>query len=340
MSPPNVRGTGAVWLVAAMAGTCGGGCRERAGISPADAAVAPAVALVDSSAERTAPEGGDDAGTAPMAPCSSPGYGPGPELKSAAGQPSFVSHFNCLWPSHQRLEISVSLLQRAKRAQVEGLLQSLWKDLKATMGDGFPETVKLCVFAPDTSVLEGAALGCIRKGYEPEGEPGEEEADLRIDMPPEPAEWASWLGNSFGKRFVGAHRPRVTFDPSQSELTMVYPYVQEGTDAWAAHPSYVDVTLPFFALAWQFYPPRTTLSALTYEGVWKGKTLLRVHLRDLKAFLAMDPWGVRERLNEARLPIEIGAPRSSEQSAAIQKELEVALAKLPKGSVVQPPPAP
>jgi len=102
----------------------------------------------------------------------------------------------------------------------------------------------------------------------------------------------------------------------------------------------VDVALPFFAVAWEFYPPKTALSALTFQGVTNGKTLLRVHLRDLDAFLAMQPWAVRQRLGEAHVPYALGATRTDEQNALIRKELEAALAKLPQGSVVVEPSLP
>jgi hypothetical protein len=279
---------------------------------------------------------GADVGTASVAPCSSPGYGPGPELSADAGHPSFVVLFNCLWPSHQRMEISLALAVPAKRGEIERLLRGLWKNLQTSMGKDFPETVKLCVFAPHTTISD-TPLGCIRKGYEPEGEPGEEEADLRIDMRPEPADIADGVAKLLGKGFVGANRPRATFDAAKHELTVVYPYMDAGTDRWATKPSYVDVVIPLFVLAWDFYPPKSDLTALTFEGTWKGMSLLRVHLRGLDDFLAMRPWAVRQRLGEAHIPYALGAARTDEQNAAIRRELAAALASLPKGLVTIEP---
>jgi hypothetical protein len=329
-------------LVTAIAIGCLPACHRR-GHDPigdvADAASADVVQAHDPLGSPAPLDASEESATPPIAPCSGPGYGPGPELHAPTGQPSFVVLFDCLWPSHARMEISVSLRRRSKRAQVEGLLHSLWKGLEGSMGTGFPETVKLCVFAPGASVSD-TPLGCLRKGYEPEGEPGEEEADLRIDMPPEPEELAEWLGNAFSKGFTGTHRPRVTFNTPRRELAMVYPYLEGGTDRWAATPAYVDMALPFFAVAWQFYPPKTELSALDYQGVWKTKTLLRVRVADLQTFLAMDPWGVRQRLSEARISLQLDGQRTPEQSALVRRELEAALAKLPKGSVTLDPSLP
>jgi hypothetical protein len=335
-----------ITLVSVVIVGCTFACRERPDRPVADApdtssSVSPLDAPPSDAPETPAVDAnlGAEVGTASSAPCSSPGYGPGPELSADAGLPSFVVLFNCLWPSHQRMEMSVALSRPAKRAEVEALLRSLWKGLQGRMGKDFPETAKLCVFAPHTTISD-APLGCVREGYEPEGEPGEEGADLRIDMRPEPADVADGLAKAFGKRFVGTNRPRVTFDAARKELTMVYPYLDEGKDHWATKPSYVDATLPFFVFAWEFYPPKSDLSALTFVGTWKGKALLRVHLRDLDTFLAMKPWAVRQRLGEAHIPYGLGATRSEEQNAAVRKELEAALANLPAGSVVLEPSLP
>jgi hypothetical protein len=324
---------------------CKGRTEPPAPAAPAE--TAPSSSPLDTGPVEDAPSAlsdatsGTEAGDPAIAPCSGPGYGPGPELRADAGA-LFITLFNCLWPSHQRMEMSVALTRRAKRKDVEGLLHGLWKDLEARMGKDFPETAKLCVFAPGSGISD-TPLGCIRKGYEPEGEPGEEEADLRIDMRPEPAELAEELTHAFGKRFVGSHRPRATFDQARAEITMAYPYLDGGTDRWSAKPSYVDVVLPFFAVAWEFYPPKSEVSALTFVGASNGKTLLRVHLRDLKAFLAMDPWAVRQRLGEGHVPYSLGAlgaPRTPEQSATLRREFEAALAKLPAGSVALEPSLP
>jgi mono/diheme cytochrome c family protein len=271
-------------------------------------------------------------GVPSSAPCSSPGYGPGPEPRAEKGMPPFVTIFNCLWPSHARMETSVSLTRPAKRAEVAGLLRALWSGLKSKMGKDFPETAKVCVLARGATVAD-APLGCIKDGYEPEGEPGEEDADLRVDMPPEPVEVADALQAALGKRFKGTHRPRVAVEPSRSELTVLYPYVEEGADASGAQPSYVDVLLPFMIAAWDFYPPKSDASDLAFQGVWNDKTLLTARVPDVSTFLAMQPWAVRQRLEEAHIPLTPGARRSDEQNAVLRRELEGALARLPRGSV-------
>jgi hypothetical protein len=271
-------------------------------------------------------------GVPSSAPCSSPGYGPGPEPRAEKGSPPFAVVFNCLWPTHARMEMSVSLARPAKRAEVEGLLRSLWARLKSKMGKDFPETAKVCVLAKGATV-SNAPLGCIKDGYEPEGEPGEEEADLRVDMALEPVEVADALQVALGKGFKRTRRPRVVTEPARSDLTVLYPYVDEGAHVARAKPSYVDVALPFFVAAWEFYPPKTDVSALEFQGVWNEKTLLRVRVRDLATFLAMQPWAVRQRLDEAHIPLAPGARRTDQQNAVLRDELKGALAKLPEGNV-------
>ena len=276
-------------------------------------------------------DGGYDAAT--VTACGGAGYGPGPQLQAGGRSPSFVVLFNCLWPSHQRLEISVALLQpHKKRAEVEALLRRTWDGLESEMGKGFPETVKLCVSAKGSTISD-LPLGCLRKGYEPEDEPGEAEEDLRIDMPPEPDELARSLGNVFGP-FTGPRRPHLAFDLAKNEYNVVYPHADHVSGEWAPRPTAGSVLLAFFAVAWEFYPPKTATSVLRYEGVWRDKRLLRVHVPDLDAFLAMDPWSARQRLEAAMVPLALGAVRTSQQDAAVETELRRALDKLPAGSVV------
>jgi mono/diheme cytochrome c family protein len=334
---PRLSRTGLVGRSAALLATTFAAAFARAGVTergqtmsidePVEARRTEAVTSRPADTDRAA-----STGVPSSAPCSSPGYGPGPEPRAEKGLPPFVTIFNCLWPSRARMETSVSLTRAAKRVEVEGLLRNLWAGLKSKMGKDFPETVKVCVLARGATVAD-APLGCIKDGYEPEGEPGEEEPDLRVDMPPEPAEVADALRVALGRRFEGALRPRVSSESARNELTVVYPYVEEGTDASGAEPSYVDVALPFFVAVWDFYPPKSDLSALSFQGVWNEKALLRVRIPDLATFLAMQPWAVRQRLEEAHIPLAPGARRTREQNAVLRKELEGALAKLPSGSV-------
>jgi hypothetical protein len=273
-----------------------------------------------------------------MAPCSGPGYARGPDPQAGAEAPLFTVLFNCLWPSHERMEISVVLALPAKRAEVAALLHALWEGLETRMGKTFPATVKVCVLSPKAT-LSSPPLGCLRKGYEPEGEEGEgaEEEELRIDMPPAPDELAASFRDGFGRVFTGPRRAEVKLDEVKGEYAMTYPYVDYVTNDWAARPSYVSVVLPFFLFAWNFYPPKTESKAMRFTGAWRDKTLLEVRLTDLKTFLAMDPWGGRERLAAAKIPLGVGAFRTAEQDARVHKELAAALSKLPPGSVVVDP---
>jgi mono/diheme cytochrome c family protein len=283
--------------------------------------------------ERSAPGASPDRvdeARASGAPCSSSGYGPGPELRAQSGPP-FVVIFNCLWPSHQRMEISVALTRTVKRAEVESLLPSIWKGLVATMGRDFPETAKVCVFAPNGTISD-APLGCMRHGYEPEGDSDDEEAEVRIDMRPEGAEVAATLERTLQ---VGERAARVTVDPKQNYVKVIYPY--GGREVAAARPSCVQTLLPLFVAAWSFYPPKSAIAALTFEGEWNGRVLLTVHIDDLATFLALDPWALRARLDEAHVPWALGAERTDEQDALLCRELQGALTKLPNRTVARPP---
>jgi mono/diheme cytochrome c family protein len=264
------------------------------------------------------------------APCSSPGYGPGPEPQIEKGPP-FVVIFNCLWPSKQRMEISVALTRVAKRAEIESLLRGLWKNLGARMGKAFPETAKLCAYAPGATISD-APLGCVRKGYEPEGEPGEEEADVRIDMRPEPTEVAEALERTL--RSAGARAPTVSFDATRSEVAVGVRY-EDGEPS--VPPSDADALLPLFIAAWDFYPSKSDATALSFGGVFHGRPIARVRIPNVGAFIAMDPWGVRRRLEEAGVPLALGRKRTAEQDSVLRDELRGAIAKLPRGSVALAP---
>jgi hypothetical protein len=283
------------------------------------------------------PPGAAAAAATVIEACYGPGYGPAPAPQPAADAVPFAVRFNCLWPSRQRMEIAVSLESAGKRPDVEKLLHVLWEQLEAGMGKAFPEIVNLCVLPAGVTAWTDKPLGCISKGYEPEGpEAGEEEEEMRIDMPEEPATWAASLTKSYAKRFLGSRKPRVTFDEARGELKVVYSYV-DGADQWAPRLSLADAALPLFALAWDFYPPKTALRSLVFEGVWKGKPVVRVSIPDLQTFLAMDPWPIRERLDEAQIPFDPGARRTPAQDAVVGAELAQALGKLPRAGVVLDP---
>jgi mono/diheme cytochrome c family protein len=274
----------------------------------------------------------DGARVPPGAACASPGYGPGPDPSAARGLPPFVVLFNCLWPAHDRLEVSVALTHPARRAEVEALLKSLWGGLKARMGKEFPEATQVCVLPEGATIADGP-LGCMKEGFEPEGEPGEDEPDLQITMRADPTEAADLLRAALAKALPDDRSPRVTYEPARREVSVLDAHADVGRGASGAKPSYVDAVLPLFVAAWEFYPPRADVAALSFRGVWKGEPLVRVRVADLAAFLAMDPWAVRERLLEANIPLAPGAARTDEQTAVLRGELEHALAKLPAGSV-------
>jgi mono/diheme cytochrome c family protein len=285
------------------------------------------VRAIERSAPAAAPDRRDEA-DASGAPCSSPGYGPGPELRAEAGPP-FVVIFNCLWPSHQRMEVSVAPTRVVKRAEVDSLLRSIWKGLVATMGRDFPETAKVCVFAPNGTISD-EPLGCMRHGYEPEGDSDDEEAEVRIDMRPEGAEVAATLERTLQ---VGERAATASVDLKRNYVKVIYPY--GGREAAAVRPSCVQTLLPLFVAAWSFYPPKSAMAALTFEGEWNGRVLLTVHIDDLATFLALDPWALRTRLDEAHVPWALGAERTEEQDALLCKELQGALTRLPDGSVAR-----
>jgi mono/diheme cytochrome c family protein len=263
-------------------------------------------------------------------PCASPGYGPGPEPPFAGNIP-FTVVFNCLWPSHARMEVSVALTRPAKRSEVELLLRELWTGLRAKMGKDFPETAKVCVL-PKGATLRDSPLGCIKDGYEPEGEPGEEEADLTVDVAAEPSEIAQALGRAI-------HAPpsrataHVTYERARSEVLVTYAF----SEGEGSTPRFTDVVLPLFVAAWDFYPPKTAVTTLAFQATARGRSLVRVRIAHLEAFLAMHPWALRQRLDDAHVPLELAAHRTAEQDASLRRELEAALARLPPGSVVLDP---
>ncbi len=88
-----------------------------------------------------------------------------------------------------------------------------------------------------------------------------------------------------------------------------------------------------FPWLFDFYPPKTTAKAITVQAVRGGTVVLSVHVSDLDAFLAMEPWPIRERMAVAHVPLAPEAVRTPEQEAMLEKEYLAALARLPRGSV-------
>jgi hypothetical protein len=265
-------------------------------------------------------------------PCSEPGFGPGPELHATEELLAFDVTHDCLFPGNSRLEIALNLRQkdRPRRAQVDALLRDLFQQMRAAAGTRVPELTHICVFAAGTVEWKDP-YGCLE--FEADEGP-EGELAVRLDLPFEPDEWAKTFAASHTEGFIGSIRPRVTVDGARSELTIVYPYVEKGTDRWATRLTVPGAVIPFFPLLYDFYPPRTELETFVFVGTWKGKPVLTVRVADLKAFLSMDPWPIRERMAQARIPIDPDAERTAEQNATLGREYTEALAKLPPGSVV------
>jgi hypothetical protein len=237
---------------------------------------------------------------------------------------------SCEWPEHTRLAIGVRVPSSppAGRTQVRTLLEHLWAQARSGMGDHFPWRVQICVFdrpggwSPDF-------LGCLTRGTEPpaEGEEiedgGEEAPDLENHARFSPAEEGQRVEALLAGGFPGARKPRVTVDEAQHRLTVTYPYLQPGTDLWQSHLTCAEVVAAFLQVAWTFYPATTDLTSLEFDGVSGDGLALRVELPDQVAFLAMDPWPLRERLG-SRAPVDL------------EPELKAVLARLSaKGVPVQ-----
>src|SRR4051794_5839958 len=80
------------------------------------------------------------AAAAVIEPCSGPGYGPGPSPRPVADAAAFAVRFHCLWPSHQRMEVAVSLERAGKRADVEELLHVVWGSWRRPWARRFPRS--------------------------------------------------------------------------------------------------------------------------------------------------------------------------------------------------------
>jgi hypothetical protein len=104
-------------------------------------------------------------------------------------------------------------------------------------------------------------------------------------------------------------------DEAKHRLTVSYPYLTRGTDRWRDGLGCAEAIAAFLDVAWTFYPATTDLKSLEFDGLWRDRLALKVELPDEAAFLAMNPWPLRERL-------EVAAP------ADLEPELQAVLAKL------------
>jgi hypothetical protein len=314
-----------VVLAAVALALVAGGCRREA---PARAASPPAAAPTPVAA---APVVEPAVAPAPPAaePCSGPGYTRGPALTSLPGLPPFTVTFDCMWPTRTRLEIALARTDAAPagRAQIEAVLHGAWRELHARLGRAFPHTVQLCLFPAGARGWGPDALGCLKQGYEPDGEEGEEdEVEMHVSAPPDPAEVARTLARAYGRGLDAAHRPRFAVDEAHHELTVTWPY---RTDPL----SFAEATVPLFAIAFRFYPVSTALHGLRFVGVARGRTVVDVHIPDEATFLRMNPWPMREALAHDRVPYEPASARTPQQSDALVTAYRAALARLPAGSV-------
>lgn len=318
------------------------GARSTPPSAPAPAARAVPPAATPATATSAAPPTtAPAAAPAEVAPCSGPGYAAGPALAPIRGQAPFTVTFNCLWPEKTRLEIALARTETAPlaRAATASLLRAVWAQLHAKLGKRFPRTVQLCLFRSGTRGWASDPLGCMKQGYEPEAEEGEEdEVELHLAGPVDSATWVAALSKTWGRALPRAHRPRLAVDAGRRELRVTYPYPDPPPGARAAL-SYADAVVPFFAVAYRFYPPATDLQALTFVGTWRGKPVVTVRVPDEQTFLRMNPWPMRERLAQAKVPYEPGAQRTPAEAATIGRAYREALARLPAGSVTIDPSA-
>lgn len=264
--------------------------------------------------------------------CSEPGFGPGPELHPAAGLLAFEVTHDCMFPGRSRLEIGVNLRRttRPARAEVDALLRNLFEQVRSATAASPAELTHLCAFAAGTVEWKDP-YGCVEFEAD-EGPQGE--LAVRVDLPFEPAAWAQSFATSHAGSFTGAWKPQVTLDEAKRGIEVVYPYVEKGQDRWAQHLTYREAAIQLFPILFDFYPPQTEVEAIHLKGVWRGRPVLTVHVADMKAFLAMDPWPIRERMAASQIPLAPGAARTPAQDAVLGQEYLDALAKLPDGSVV------
>jgi mono/diheme cytochrome c family protein len=250
-------------------------------------------------------------------PCSEPGFSRGPELRAIAGGLPFDVTHDCLFPGQTRLEVAVNVAQneRPRRGQVDALLRGLLEQVRDAPPTTVPDLVHICAF-PAGTVDGTGRYGCLELESD-EGPSGE--LSVQIDLPFEASEWL----RSFAASHAGG---RVALDDAKNEVDVTVD-LPEGCFTQAGAGVHA------FPWIFDFYPPKTEVRALTIRAVRRGTAVLTVHLADVDAFLAMNPWPIRERMAAAGVPLEPDAARTPEQEAMLEKEYATALAELPKGSV-------
>lgn len=249
------------------------------------------------------------------APCSEPGFARGPELHAIEGALPFEVTHDCMFPGQTRLEVAVNVAanERPKRGQVDVLLRDLLEQVRRATAPALPELVHICAFPADT--VDGTGrYGCLELESD-EGPSGE--LSVQIDLPFEAAEWLP----SFAASHSGG---RVALDEANHEVvvTIALPPGERVSRARAA----------VYAFPWifDFYPPKTEARALTVRVARDGEAVLTVRVADRDAFLAMDPWPIRERMAAAHVPLDPGASRTPEQEAMLEQAYASALSKLPR----------
>jgi mono/diheme cytochrome c family protein len=263
------------------------------------------------------------------APCSAPGFGHGPQLRSVEGGLAFDVTHDCMFPGNDQLEIVLDVRQpeRPTRAQVDALLRGALAQVRSATGERMPELTHISAVSADGKTPYGRLELDADEG--PEGE-----LAVLLQIPFEPAEWAATLGASHSAGLPDTLRPEVTFDAARSEIAVRIPFAEPGTDRGSERVTVARAAIRLFPWLFDFYPPKTDVQAITLTGVWKGRPVVTIHVADLPTFLSMDPWPIRERMAAAGIPIDPAAVRNPEQVVTLGREYARALARLPKGSVV------
>jgi len=236
-----------------------------------------------------------------------------------------VTH-DCMFPGNDQLEVVLNVRQQARptRAQVDALLRSALAQVRSAAGGRMPELTHISAVSADGRTPYGRLELDADEG--PEGE-----LAVLLQIPFDPAEWASMFAASHSRGSPGSE---ATFEEVRSEVAVRIPLVELGADRGSGHAAVARAAIQVFPWLFDFYPPRTDVQAVTLTGVWKGRPAITIHVADLRTFLSMDPWPIRERMAAAGIPIEPDAARTPEQEVTLGREYARALAKLPKGSVV------
>jgi mono/diheme cytochrome c family protein len=261
--------------------------------------------------------------------CSDPGFGPGPDLHPTDGGVPFEVAHNCMFPGNDRLEVVVHVPADAppKRAQIDGLLRNLLDQVRNATGERMPELTHINAFSADGKSHYGR--------LELDGDEGPRgELEIFLNVPFDAAEWSTTFAASHSTGFLGPTKPEVGVDLVKPEITVKYPFMDAGTDHWSERVTATRAYIEAFPWLFDFYPPRTEVQAVTFIGMRKGTPVFTVHVADLRTFLSMNPWPIRERMAAAGIPLEPIATRTPAQDAVLGQEYALALAKLPKGSLV------